>query len=108
MCWQRWQVLLGCCIQACITFQRSCQPLRGVRAASEADHHLTVTCTTQWPVTLLPVAGWKERTSWEVGLKKTVEWYLEHGFDSYWNSADVEQALAPHPVMHSKQNKELS
>ena len=53
-------------------------------------------------------AGWKERTSWEVGLKKTVEWYLAHGFDNYWNMRDVEQALAPHPVMHSKQNNELN
>ena len=43
-----------------------------------------------------------------MGLKKTVEWYLAHGFDNYWNARDVEQALAPHPIMHSKQNNELS
>ena len=53
-------------------------------------------------------AGWKESTSWEAGLKKTVEWYLAHGFNNYWDTGDVEQALAPHPIMHSKQNADLS
>ena len=52
-------------------------------------------------------AGWKEKTSWEVGLKKTVEWYLANGFDNYWNIRDVEAALQPHPVMHSKQANEV-
>ena len=51
--------------------------------------------------------GWKERTTWEEGLKRTVDWYLKHGFKDYWNGTDVEAALAPHPVMHSNTRSEL-
>ncbi|KAK9802929.1 hypothetical protein WJX73_009124 [Symbiochloris irregularis] len=51
--------------------------------------------------------GWKERTTWEDGLKRTVDWYLAHGFKNYWNNTDVEAALAPHPVMQSTQRAEL-
>lgn len=43
--------------------------------------------------------GWKERTSWEEGLRKTVDWYLTNGFTDYWdNCGNVEAALAPHPT----------
>jgi len=45
-------------------------------------------------------AGWRERTSWESGLRQTVDWYLTHGFKDYWDRADVEAALAPHPIIH--------
>jgi dTDP-D-glucose 4,6-dehydratase len=31
--------------------------------------------------------GWQERTLWEVGLKKTVDWYLEHAAD-HWDSGE--------------------
>jgi UDP-glucose 4,6-dehydratase len=41
--------------------------------------------------------GWVERTSWEEGLKRTIDWYLKHGFSSYWEHGDVEAALAAHP-----------
>lgn len=34
--------------------------------------------------------GWTERTSWEEGLQKTIDWYLKHGFSSYWEHGDVE------------------
>jgi UDP-glucose 4,6-dehydratase len=34
--------------------------------------------------------GWIERTSWEDGLKRTIDWYLKHGFSSYWEHGDVE------------------
>ena len=44
----------------------------------------------------LAALGWTEKTSWEVGLKKTIDWYLEHGFESRW-VGDVERALAAHP-----------
>lgn len=47
----------------------------------------------------LALLGWKERTSWEDGLKKTVDWYLKHGFTDYWDNGNVEAALQPHPVM---------
>lgn len=42
--------------------------------------------------------GWRERTTWEEGLKKTIEWYLHTGCDDYWKG-DIEQALKPHPVV---------
>lgn len=44
----------------------------------------------------LAALGWVEKTSWEEGLKKTIDWYLEHGFESRW-VGDVERALAAHP-----------
>ncbi|KAK9842897.1 hypothetical protein WJX74_004089 [Apatococcus lobatus] len=45
----------------------------------------------------LAALGWKETTPWEVGLKKTIDWYLHHGFKGYWQG-DVESALQPHPT----------
>jgi UDP-glucose 4,6-dehydratase len=39
--------------------------------------------------------GWAERTSWEEGLKKTIEWYTTN--PDYWG--DVAGALLPHPRM---------
>jgi len=38
----------------------------------------------------LAALGWVERTSWEDGLKRTIDWYLKHGFSSYWDYGDVE------------------
>jgi hypothetical protein len=37
--------------------------------------------------------GWTERTSWEEGLKVTIDWYLKNGFSSYWEHGDVEVLL---------------
>ena len=42
--------------------------------------------------------GWQEEVEFEEGLKKTVEWYLYNGFSSYWDDAEVEQALRAHPL----------
>ena len=39
--------------------------------------------------------GWEERTSWEDGLSKTMEWYLKN--PGWWG--DVSGALVPHPRM---------
>lgn len=39
--------------------------------------------------------GWCERTKWEEGLKKTMEWYISH--PDWWG--DVSGALLPHPRM---------
>ncbi|GJN08268.1 hypothetical protein PR202_ga26174 [Eleusine coracana subsp. coracana] len=39
--------------------------------------------------------GWAERTPWEEGLKKTIEWYTNN--PDYWG--DVTGALLPHPRM---------
>ncbi|XVF18457.1 hypothetical protein REPUB_Repub11eG0023200 [Reevesia pubescens] len=39
--------------------------------------------------------GWSERTVWEEGLKKTIEWYTQH--PDWWG--DVSGALLPHPRM---------
>lgn len=52
----------------------------------------------------LAALGWKERTSWQDGLRQTVDWYLNNGFAAYWERGDVENALRPHPVMHSHTN----
>ena len=30
-----------------------------------------------------------------------MEWYLREGGSGYWDAADVEAALAPHPVLRS-------
>jgi UDP-glucose 4,6-dehydratase len=37
--------------------------------------------------------GWAERTPWEEGLRKTIEWYVANS--NYWG--DVSWALLPHP-----------
>ena len=34
--------------------------------------------------------GWRERTPWREGLRKTVQWYLGKGRDGYWDEALVE------------------
>ncbi|KAL0306622.1 UNVERIFIED_CONTAM: trifunctional UDP-glucose [Sesamum radiatum] len=39
--------------------------------------------------------GWSERTTWEEGLKKTMEWYTSN--PNWWG--DVSGALIPHPRM---------
>ncbi|KAK6154245.1 hypothetical protein DH2020_008493 [Rehmannia glutinosa] len=39
--------------------------------------------------------GWSERTTWEEGLKKTMEWYTSN--PEWWG--DVSGALLPHPRM---------
>jgi hypothetical protein len=28
---------------------------------------------------------------WHEGLRSTVEWYLQNGFNDYWDNGDVEQ-----------------
>ncbi|KAL8512263.1 hypothetical protein ACS0TY_018640 [Phlomoides rotata] len=39
--------------------------------------------------------GWSEKTTWEEGLKKTIEWYTSN--PDWWG--DVSGALLPHPRM---------
>lgn len=39
--------------------------------------------------------GWMEKTTWEEGLRKTMEWYVEN--PDWWG--DVSGALLPHPRM---------
>lgn len=39
--------------------------------------------------------GWAERTAWEDGLRKTIDWYTSN--PDYWG--DVSGALLPHPNM---------
>lgn len=82
-------------------FKLSAQKIVNVRDRAFNDRRYYI-CDTK-----LATLGWKERTSWEEGLKRTVDWYLAHGFKDYWNTADVEAALAPHPVMHSQPRSEL-
>jgi len=33
--------------------------------------------------------GWQEKTSWEEGLRKTVDWYLQHAKREYWCASAV-------------------
>mmetsp|Transcript_23509 Transcript_23509/g.51593 ORF Transcript_23509/g.51593 Transcript_23509/m.51593 type:complete len:362 (-) Transcript_23509:496-1581(-) len=46
----------------------------------------------------LEALGWTERTGWEEGLRKTIDWYLNTDCQEYW-SGDIELALQPHPVV---------
>ncbi|KAK2387372.1 trifunctional UDP-glucose 4,6-dehydratase/UDP-4-keto-6-deoxy-D-glucose 3,5-epimerase/UDP-4-keto-L-rhamnose-reductase RHM1 [Trifolium repens] len=46
--------------------------------------------------------GWFERTSWEDGLKKTMDWYVKN--HNWWG--DVSGALLPHPRMLALQGTE--
>lgn len=39
--------------------------------------------------------GWVERTPWDVGIKRTIEFYRNHAHD-FWPQ-DLSQALKPHP-----------
>ncbi|KAH8947273.1 hypothetical protein BDL97_11G031700 [Sphagnum fallax] len=41
--------------------------------------------------------GWQERTTWEEGLRKILQWYTSHS--DWWG--DVSGALVPHPRMLS-------
>lgn len=43
--------------------------------------------------------GWQETTTWEDGLRKTVDWFLKHGDRSYWNNGNMEAALEAHPTL---------
>ncbi|KAL5861953.1 hypothetical protein ACOSQ3_003244 [Xanthoceras sorbifolium] len=43
----------------------------------------------------LKTLGWYERTTWEEGLKKTLEWYVSN--PDWWG--DISGALLPHPRM---------
>lgn len=38
----------------------------------------------------LAALGWTEKTEWESGLKRTIDWYLQNGFGNYWEHGDVE------------------
>lgn len=43
--------------------------------------------------------GWKERTPWKEGLKRTIDWYLSTGGDAaYWDNGDMAEALSAHPA----------
>eukprot|EP00798_Chlamydomonas_sp_ICE-L_P016599 gene16599-22839_t len=46
----------------------------------------------------LEALGWKETMTYEEGLKKTIQWYLDTKCQDYW-AGDIESALAPHPVV---------
>ncbi|KAK8949387.1 putative rhamnose biosynthetic enzyme 3 [Platanthera zijinensis] len=43
----------------------------------------------------LKILGWSERTNWEEGLRKTIDWYTNN--PDWWG--DVSGALLPHPRM---------
>jgi UDP-glucose 4,6-dehydratase len=43
----------------------------------------------------LKALGWSEKTTWEVGLRRTMDWYRDN--QGFWG--DVSGALKPHPRM---------
>jgi UDP-glucose 4,6-dehydratase len=47
----------------------------------------------------LQALGWEPQVSWDDGLARTVEWYLDETMDvkHYWGGGDLEVALQPHP-----------
>ena len=51
--------------------------------------------------------GWKEEISWDVGIRKTVEWYLRKDsngkFLERWPKHLVDQATVAHPRMVGKE-----
>ncbi|WIA34952.1 hypothetical protein OEZ86_013233 [Tetradesmus obliquus] len=46
----------------------------------------------------LHALGWREHVSWEEGLRKTIDWYLNTTCSEYWQG-DLEAALKAHPVL---------
>jgi len=43
--------------------------------------------------------GWRERTPWAEGLRRTVGWYLGEGARGRWGEAEVAEALRAHPEL---------
>lgn len=37
----------------------------------------------------LAALGWKERTSWEQGVRQTVDWYLSHSHGEWWDAREL-------------------
>jgi hypothetical protein len=53
--------------------------------------------------------GWKEATTWEEGLGRTIEWYKKMGSrPEYWENGDMEAALVPHPTLQQGLRPNLS
>lgn len=48
--------------------------------------------------------GWRERTPFEVGLKKTIEWFSRHDLADYWENGTVELALQDFSVAQQSPN----
>jgi UDP-glucose 4,6-dehydratase len=43
--------------------------------------------------------GWREKTSWEEGLRRTVDWYVVNAAPGYWDNGSMEAALEAHPTL---------
>ncbi|KFM28219.1 DEAD-box ATP-dependent RNA helicase 20 [Auxenochlorella protothecoides] len=43
--------------------------------------------------------GWSETVDWKEGLKRTIDWFLEHGQPEYWSNGNMEAALEAHPTL---------
>ncbi|KAE8661380.1 Trifunctional UDP-glucose 4,6-dehydratase/UDP-4-keto-6-deoxy-D-glucose 3,5-epimerase/UDP-4-keto-L-rhamnose-reductase RHM1 [Hibiscus syriacus] len=61
----------------------------------EVGHVYNIGTKKERTVIDLKSLGWYERTTWEEGLKKTMEWYVSN--PGWWG--DVSGALLPHPRM---------
>ncbi len=48
-------------------------------------------------------AGWSESTEWAEGLRRTVQWYQEHGLSGWWDAEAVEASLEAHPSYYMSQ-----
>jgi UDP-glucose 4,6-dehydratase len=50
----------------------------------------------------LAALGWVERTSWEDGLHKTIEWFKTVGSNPlYFDNGDIDMALVAHPTLQT-------
>ena len=52
-----------------------------------ADIILSLPCSPRSCDKKLLKLGWQEKTSWEEGLRKTVDWYLQNANREYWCAA---------------------
>ncbi|AGE55724.1 GDP-L-fucose synthase 2 [Acanthocystis turfacea Chlorella virus MN0810.1] len=43
--------------------------------------------------------GWREKTTWEDGLRQTIHWYLQNATRRYWDNGNMELALDAHPTL---------
>ena len=72
-----------------------CLKLQPIQVSSKSNSHV---CRYFISDEKLAALGWREKTSWEDGLKKTIDWYLNTDMESYWKAADIQTALQPHPT----------
>ncbi len=82
-----------CCPYSCLLL---CFPRLFLLPLLSAPDSRSVVCRYYICDRKLAALGWSEKTTWENGLNKTINWYMENGFSERW-VGDVDSALAAHP-----------